>query len=232
MPDEGLARRIDRNRRRWLGRTGRMEAVDVAELCDLSVRLDHHGYHDDAEVVLDEIAARWTTDAPTQRLMAFTVHHDLTGDQPVAVRFVEAVAEAVEAAARTRAEVPLEPVERLLVAAGQGRAAEDLRRLKLSPAEPPSDGLRAELVADHGEELLLAPGFRPAWRGGPLAVYELPTRFGSLSYAVRWHGARPALLWELDARPDHGAVTLRAPALDQSWSSDEPTGETLLASPR
>ena len=209
-----------------------METVDVSELCELSVRLDHHGYHDDAELVLEEIAARWTTEAPTERLRAFTVHHDLVGDEGAAVRFVEAVAEAVEAAARMRAEVPVEPVERLLIAAGQDRAAEDFHRLGLGSADPPAEGLRAELVADHKGELHLAPGFRPAWQGGSLAVYELPTRFGPVSYAVRWHGSRPALLWELDYRPDRKPVTLRAPALDHSWSSDEPTGETLLAASR
>jgi hypothetical protein len=229
VPDEGLARRIDRNRRRWLGRTGRMETVDTSELCELSVRLDHHGYHSDAELVLDEIAARWTTEAPAERLTAFSVHHDLTGDEKAAVRFVEAVAEAVEAAARAGTAVPVEPVERLLIAAGQDRAAHDLRRLGLSPAEPLAGGLRAELVADCGEDLLVAPGFRSAWQGGPLAIYGLPTRFGSLSYAVRWHGPRPALLWELNPLPGQTPVSMRAPALDESWSSDEPTGETLLA---
>ncbi len=232
VPDEGLARRIDRNRRRWLGQTGRMETLDVAELCELSVRLDHHGYHDDAEVVLDEIAARWTTEAPSERLTAFSVHHDLMGDDEAAVRFVEAVAEAVEAAARIGAAVPVDPVERLLISAGQDRAAQDLRRLHLDATQPPAEGLRAELVADHGEYLLVAPGFRPAWRGGSLAVYGLPTRFGTLSYAVRWHGARPALLWELDSRPGHDPVVIRAPGLDEGWSSQEPTGETLLAAPQ
>ena len=232
VPDEGLARRIDRNRRRWLGLTGRMETLDTAELCELSVRLDHHGYHDDAELVLDEIAARWTTESPTERLTAFTVHHDLTGDREAAVRLVEAVAEAVEAAARIGAAVPVEPVERLLIAAGQDRAAQDVRRLNLPSTEPSSEGLRAELVADHGDILDLAPGFRDAWRGGPLAVYDLPTRFGLVSYAVRWHGPRPALLWELDSRSGQTPVTVRAPALDESWSSQEPTGETLLAAPQ
>lgn len=232
VPDDGLARRIDRNRRRWLGRTGRMETADVDELGELAVRLDHHGYHDDAEVVLDEIAARWTTDAPTERLMAFAVHHDLTRDDKTAVRYSEAVAEAIEAAVRIGAGVPVEPVERLLIAAGQDRAARDLRRLNLCPAEPSAEGLRAELVADHGDDLMVAPGFRSAWRGGPLAVYGLPTRFGPVSYAVRWHGARPALLWELEAHPGPGPVTVRAPFLDESWSSDQASGETLLAAPR
>lgn len=232
VPDEGLARRIDRNRRRWLGSTGRMETAEVAELCELSVRLDHHGYHDDAELVLDEIAARWTTEAPTERLRAFAAHHDLTGNDQAAVRYVESVAEAVEAAARMGAEVPMEPLERLLIATGQDRAVQDLRRLNLSPTESLAGGLRDELVADHGHDLLLAPGFRPAWQGGPLAVYDLPTRFGPVSYAIRWHGPRPALLWELTPHPGLAPATVRTPALDQDWSSNEPTGETLLAASR
>ena len=147
VPDEGLARRIHRNRRRWLGQTGRMETADVAELCELSVRLDHHGYHDDAELVLDEIAARWTTESPGERLTAFSVHHDLTQNPEAATRHAEPAAEAVEAAARTGAAVPVESVERLLRAAAQDRAAQDLRHLNLHPAEPPTKGLRSELVA-------------------------------------------------------------------------------------
>ena len=228
VPDEGLTRRIERNRRRWLGRTGRMETADVAELSQLALRLDHHGYHDDAEIVLDEVAARWTTDAPAERLTAFAAHHELTGDHQAAARYTEVVAEAIEAAARVGVAVPVEPVERLLVAASQDRAARDLRRLDLHPAESSAEGLRAELVADHGDHLVVAPGFRPAWRGGPLAVYGLPTRFGPVSYAVRWHGARPALLWELDSRPGQGPVSVKAPALDKSWWSDQASGEALL----
>ncbi|WP_420637501.1 hypothetical protein [Candidatus Poriferisocius sp.] len=229
VPDEGLARRVDGNRRRWLGRTGRTEVLDVAELAELAVRLDHHGYHDDAEVALDEVAARLTTEAPVERLLAFAVHHELTGDTAAAARHTEAVAEALGAAIRIGAPVPVEAIERLLVAAGQDRAAADLRRLDLPRAEPPAQGLRAELVADDGDHLKLVPGFRPGWRGGPLAVYGLPTRFGPLSYAVRWHGARPALLWELEARPSLAPVAISAPALDEDWSSHHTTGEALLA---
>ncbi|WP_419917858.1 hypothetical protein [Candidatus Poriferisocius sp.] len=252
VPDGALAGRIDRNRHRWLGSTGRMETVGMAELCRLSVRLDHHGYHQDAEVVLNEIAERWTTEAPTERLTAFGVHHDLTRSRAAAVRYVEAVAEAVEAAARVGAEVPVESIVRLLNAAGQSRAARDLEGLDLRPAEaifprsrvreyrgdlegldlrpaePREEGLRAELVSEQGDHLLLVPGFRPAWRGGPLAVYGLPTRFGPVSYAVRWHGDRPALLWELAAHPDQEPITVRAPALDESWFSEQVAGEALL----
>jgi hypothetical protein len=41
---------------------------------------------------------------------------------------------------------------------------------------------------------------------------------------VRWHGPRPALLWECE-----GAGRIRAPGLDPAWSTDEPRGDALLA---
>jgi len=40
---------------------------------------------------------------------------------------------------------------------------------------------------------------------------------------VRWHGDRPALLWEA---PPGARVT--APGLDPTWSSDAASGEVLL----
>jgi hypothetical protein len=64
------------------------------------------------------------------------------------------------------------------------------------------------------------------WRGQSLEVHDAPTRAGRVSYAVRWHGARPALLWECE-RP----IRLSAPGLDRAWSTTEPKGETLLAAP-
>ena len=85
---------------------------------------------------------------------------------------------------------------------------------------------RAALVREHGDALDVLPGFRSAWLGVPLAVHDLPLRRGPCSFAVRWHGARPAVLWDVPA-----GTTVRAPELDPSWSSDEPVGETLLAEP-
>jgi hypothetical protein len=74
------------------------------------------------------------------------------------------------------------------------------------------------------------------WRGQGLEVHHAPTAYGELSYAVRWHGERPALLWELVAgagrpatEPAEVPVTLRAPGLDPTWSTREPRGEALLA---
>ena len=64
------------------------------------------------------------------------------------------------------------------------------------------------------------------WRGQGVEVHDAPTRAGRVSYAVRWHGARPALLWECER-----AVRLRAPGLDPAWSTREARGEALLAAP-
>ena len=60
-------------------------------------------------------------------------------------------------------------------------------------------------------------------------MHDLPTAFGRLSFAIRWHGERPALLWELEPHADVGPVRLTTPALDPRWSTTEPRGEALLA---
>jgi hypothetical protein len=86
--------------------------------------------------------------------------------------------------------------------------------------------LRGVLVREHGAAVALLPGFPPDWLGQSLTVSDAPLRAGLLSFAVRWHGARPALLWDA---PE--GVELRAPALDPSWSTRDRTGETLLAEP-
>ncbi len=75
----------------------------------------------------------------------------------------------------------------------------------------------------------LARALPSEWWGQDLEVHGAPTRAGRVSYAIRWHGPRPALLWEVtDAAP---GLVLRAPALDPTWSSAEPAGETLLHEP-
>jgi hypothetical protein len=65
----------------------------------------------------------------------------------------------------------------------------------------------------------------PEWAGQDLEVTEAPTHHGRISYALRWHGERPALLWECE-RP---GVRLSVPGLDPSWSTSDQTGEALLA---
>ncbi len=93
---------------------------------------------------------------------------------------------------------------------------------------------RAATVLDRGSDLILLPDFPSAWRGGGAEVSGVPTRQGTLSFALRWHGPRPALLWQLDpfedgGRRDEDPVRLRCPALDGEWWTEELRGEVLLA---
>ncbi|MGH9137521.1 MAG: hypothetical protein ACRD0G_10800 [Acidimicrobiales bacterium] len=91
--------------------------------------------------------------------------------------------------------------------------------------------VRSLLVREVSEhELALATLWPDDWLGHGVEVHDAPTWFGQLSYAVRWHGARPALLWELEPHADRTTpVRLTAPGLDPAWSTDEPKGEALLA---
>ena len=82
----------------------------------------------------------------------------------------------------------------------------------------------------HDPQLVVCTLWSPDWIGQGLEVHDLPTAHGTLSFAVRWHGARPALLWELvPHEPGVPPVTLLAPGLDTTWASRDPRGEALLA---
>ncbi len=84
--------------------------------------------------------------------------------------------------------------------------------------------LRAVLVRDLDASVTLIDDWPREWIGQPIDVRDAPTRRGPVSCSVRWHGERPALLWE-------GPVdtTFSAPGLDPAWSSREARGEALLA---
>jgi hypothetical protein len=92
--------------------------------------------------------------------------------------------------------------------------------------------VRGVLLAEVDGELAVLPDGLGPWTGQPVELHRAPTAFGAFSYAVRWHGDRPALLWELDAHPGPGAVRITAPGLDARWRSDERKGEDLLGATR
>ncbi len=69
------------------------------------------------------------------------------------------------------------------------------------------------------------------WRGQGIEVHDAPTDLGSFSFGLRWHGARPALLWELDPHPGVDDLELTAPGLDPAWRGSGLRGEALLAAP-
>jgi hypothetical protein len=67
-----------------------------------------------------------------------------------------------------------------------------------------------------------------SWLGQGVEVHDAPTHAGVLSFALRWHGERPALLWQLQPREGLGPVRLTAPGLAISWSTVEPAGDVVL----
>lgn len=77
-----------------------------------------------------------------------------------------------------------------------------------------------------GEVSILRHGVPEPWWGASFDVHALPADpFRTVSYAVRWHGARPALLWEVNGAPgivlNHG-----------EWHSADASGEALLPAPQ
>jgi hypothetical protein len=89
------------------------------------------------------------------------------------------------------------------------------------------DHVRSLLVDDRAGHLDLNPVVPTTWLGQGWEAHDLPTVHGPVSFAVRWHADRPALLWEHEHRGGH-PVALRAPGLDPTWSSTDPRGEALL----
>jgi len=77
-------------------------------------------------------------------------------------------------------------------------------------------------------QLLMLPKHAQLWEGATVDVDALVSHYGLLSFSLRWHGTRPALLWELQPHLD---VTLRC-GLDDSWCSRSPSGEALLRTGR
>lgn len=101
------------------------------------------------------------------------------------------------------------------------------------PQEMP-EGLQAiawieELLASGspsgGECGILAHGIPEPWWGASFDVRNLPADpYRTVSYAVRWHGARPAVLWEVNGAP--GIVLSHG-----DWHTTDASGESLLEAP-
>jgi hypothetical protein len=89
--------------------------------------------------------------------------------------------------------------------------------------------VRHLLVTETRDGLTLLPEVPDSWLGQGVELYDAPTTHGRLSYAVRWHGDRPALLWHLEPHADRTSVAISVPGLDPSFTTDDPKGEALLA---
>ncbi|MBN40061.1 MAG: hypothetical protein CL457_05290, partial [Acidimicrobiaceae bacterium] len=73
--------------------------------------------------------------------------------------------------------------------------------------------------------IALFPSYTSKWFNVPVEVNRMPTTNGEVGYAVRWHGDRPALLWEGKI---NSQTTFTSPGFDPAWQSNEARGEALL----
>ena len=136
----------------------------------------------------------------------------------------------------------LAAADHVLASAGEKRARRDLRMLTtrlasshVLPADAPGECAYfitwvERLIADVSDDggLLLPSGMPAGWEGNNFEVYGVPTGAqSSVSFAVRWHGERPALLWEQSGQP----VTLSSPTIAPGWRSADVKGETLWPQP-
>ncbi len=115
--------------------------------------------------------------------------------------------------------------------------------------------VRAMLMDDSGSRfgaasrLSVAQIWPDSWLGAEVEIQNFAARCGKVSWAVRWHGTRPALLWEIkpherdntkrggtgrDSSERNGQapqLTLTAPGLDRTFVSHDWEGEALLEAP-
>jgi hypothetical protein len=91
----------------------------------------------------------------------------------------------------------------------------------------PSDGRRVPwwaerrlVVSDEHTAQLMPAGFPAAWLGVDFEAHGLSIGLAStLSFAIRWPGQRPAVLWEISGPP--------MPLAHQDWSTAQLSGEAL-----
>ncbi|MBA2609331.1 MAG: hypothetical protein H0U92_10355 [Actinobacteria bacterium] len=177
-------------------------------------------------------------DALTAARVALLVHHgDLVargkrGDRDVAAAVANALTllDYEDEAGTLRLAARLKPARKGLPVVGESDVVPlsvggDHLALLADPllAARTAIAIRQFLVHDGGATVDCLPAYTPAWRGRSVDVSGLPTNAGTLAYAVRWHGDRPALLWEMDP-----PATLTARAVDANWRTDEAQGEALL----
>ena len=134
------------------------------------------------------------------------------------------------------ADVALNAAGRVLTVAGERRGQRDLERIIAArtlaerPNEPPP-GVRSVAwletqLAQRGA--LLPYGIPSSWLGQSIDVYGVPSGDRSaVSFAIRWHGERPAVLWEQTG----DQIELTAPCVAPDWSTTDVNGESLWPAP-
>jgi hypothetical protein len=179
-------------------------------------------------------------DDPIERLLTWRERVRL-GDAPEP--WVADVASAAVAVAKRAHHHPdwdavaaLDAAAEVLRRAGETTAAADVVTMagRLGPGEPlpldAPDGVRflawleRRLVRASNAGVDLLPGFPADWAGQGVEVYGADAAGITAGFALRWHGERPALLWDLSE-----PTRLTCSGLDPAWSAAAEQGEALLA---
>ena len=117
-------------------------------------------------------------------------------------------------------------------AAGGAQGLDDLGRMNLPSQQDVSGDLPTEpglvpvwverhlVISDEYVAQLMPASFPTSWLGVDFEAHGLPIGLAStLSFAIRWHGDRPAVLWEVGGAP--------MPLTHDSWTTGQLTGEAL-----
>ena len=92
-----------------------------------------------------------------------------------------------------------------------------------------AESLLAQGSASGGQCVLLPHGIPETWWGSAFEAHGLiADPYRTISFAVRWHGPRPAVLWEVDGP---AGLVLSAGQTDSEWHTADASGEALLAAP-
>ena len=88
------------------------------------------------------------------------------------------------------------------------------------PALVPSWVERHLVISDEHAAQLMPQSFPPTWLGVDFEAHGLAIGLAStLSFAIRWHGDRPAVLWEVTGPP--------MPLSHATWATGQLSGEAL-----
>jgi hypothetical protein len=92
-----------------------------------------------------------------------------------------------------------------------------------------AESLLAQASPSGGKCTVLPHGIPETWWGSAFEGHGLiADPYRTISFAVRWHGPRPAVLWEVTGAP---GLLITAGKADSEWHTTEVSGEALLAAP-
>ncbi|CAB4880554.1 unannotated protein [freshwater metagenome] len=161
--------------------------------------------------------------------------------------WVPDVADAIAAVARRPltwdVAAALDAAALVLHRAGETRAVRDVARMRSAaatvlPSLLDADCNDSRVLAWHEQRLarctgaggadLLSGGIPDTWLGANFEAHQLPIGpAATVSFAVRWHGERPAVLWEVLG----DAVRLTAATIAPEWAAAADKGEALWPAP-